>query len=178
MPRQQHHFPPPPEIGLPESHYAKLAQRAERVGDIFARDAAKVGQYVTLALAANLDWPSKRRYFEHALRRHCLPPPLPDEEVWLFFQKLADLVRQYAGQEALRLASAEDDHFAYLQKAGLPRSAISAKAEVFFNHLIGRDGNRPDCFTEEDWIQLKVVRAEWTRREDIPPNATAARREV
>src|ERR1700722_5642427 len=117
MPRQQHHFPPPPAIGMPEGHYAALAKQADRNGDLFGKEAAKVGQYVTLGLDAHLDWSSKRRYFEHALRRHCAPPPLPDEEVWLFYQNLSDLVRKFAGQEALRLASAEDHHLATLAQS-------------------------------------------------------------
>lgn len=161
MQREQHHFPPLPEIGLPESHYAKLAHQADRAGNLFGREAAKVGQYVTLALSPALDWPSKQRYFDHALRRHCVSPPLPDEEVWLFFQRLADLVRQYAGREALRLACAEDEYYMSLRKSGVPRSATSLKAEIFFNTLLGLDGHRPNYFIEEDWAQLKLIRAHW-----------------
>jgi hypothetical protein len=163
MPRVQHHFPDLPAIGLAESQYAQMAQRADRSGDIFAREAAKVGQYITLALAPALDWPSKKRYFEHALHRHCCPPPLPDEQVWMFFQKLADLVRQYAGQEALRLASTEDDNYAYLEKRGIARKETAARAESFFGSIMGTDGtHRPEMFTEEDWAQLKLIRSQWT----------------
>ena len=161
MPRSHHQFPPPPEIGLPEAHYAQLAHRADRIGDVFARDAAKVGQYVTLALAPGLDWPSKKRYFEHALRRHCVPPPLPDEDVWLYFQSLATLVRRYAGQEALRLASAEDDQYVLLEKSGMARRDLRNRAQDFFGLIMGRDGPRPDLFTVEDWDQLVLIRAQW-----------------
>jgi hypothetical protein len=161
MPMPQRHFPPLPCIGLPESNYAALARYADQRGDLFAKEAAKVGQYVTLALDAHLDWPSKRRYFEHALRRHCAAPPLPDEQVWLFYQRLADLVRRHAGREALRLASAEDDHYAYLQKIGRPRPAIVAEAQAFFAALMGDEKHRPDWFTEQDWTQLKLLRSQW-----------------
>jgi hypothetical protein len=161
MPQQQHHFPPPPDIGLPESHYAKLAQRADRIGDLFGREAAKVGQYITLALDPKLDWPSKRRYFEHALHRHCVPPPLPNEEVWLFYQQLADLVRKHAGQEVLKLACAEDDKYDLLAKSGMQRTTIADKAEGFFDMLIGREYHRPDWLTEEDWAQLMLIRSQW-----------------
>ena len=151
-----------PSIGLPESHYAQMAQKADRSGDIFAREAAKVGQYITLALAPGLDWPSKRRYFEYALHRHCCPPPLPDEEIWLYYQRLADLVRQFAGQEALRLASSEDDNLAFLQKHGIARKELAGKAQSFFGGIMGTDGyHRPDMFTEEDWAQLKLIQAQW-----------------
>jgi hypothetical protein len=175
MQHQQHHFPPLPEIGLPESHYAKLAQQADRIGNMFAREAAKVGQYVTLALSPTLDWPSKQRYFDHAIRRHCIAPPLPNEAVWMFFQRLADLVRQFAGREALRLASLEDEHYAFLTKSGVPMNQTSMKAEVFFNTLLGLDGLRPTIFTEEDWRQLKMLRTHWVIDMRATRNGTAMR---
>ncbi|HUB24302.1 MAG TPA: hypothetical protein VL992_02655 [Tepidisphaeraceae bacterium] len=165
MARTQHHFPDLPSIGLPESHYAQMAQKADRCGDVFGREAAKVGQYITLALAPGLDWPSKKRYFEHALHRHCSCPPLPDEDVWLFYKRLADLVRQYAGHEALRLACSEDDQYAFLERRGIPRKQIVDKANAFFGAIMGTDGfHRPDMFTEEDWAQLKLIRAQWSER--------------
>src|SRR5260221_12484874 len=49
-------FPPMPTIGRPESYYAKIAQEAENAGDQYAHEAAKVGQYVTLALDESLSW--------------------------------------------------------------------------------------------------------------------------
>jgi hypothetical protein len=162
MPKELHHFPSLPDIGLPEAYYAQLARRADQMGDHFAKEAAKVGQYITLALDQNLDWASKRRYFEHALHRHCVPPALPNEQVWLFYQRMADLIRKHAGLEAMRLASKEDDHYAHLSKTGVPRHVIASKAQVFFSHLTGLDARRPDWFTEEDWKQLKILRLLWT----------------
>src|SRR4051795_7979272 len=75
-------FPPLPEIGRPETYYAKMVHRADKAGDTFAHEAYKVGQYVTLAMAPNLSWEQKLRYLTHALKRHCQPPPFPDDEVW------------------------------------------------------------------------------------------------
>jgi len=163
MPRQQHHFPDLPEIGQPESYYANLARRADMLGDFFAKEAAKVGQYTTLALSPKFDWPAKLRYFDHALRRHCQPPPLPDEDVWMFFQKLADMVRYHAGMEALRLACVQDDEFAAMEKRGVSRRTIEMKAKEFFDELMGRDllAQRPEHFNADDWQQLKLVRAQW-----------------
>src|SRR5438093_6057619 len=68
------HLPPLPQIGHPESYYARLAKQSEREGDIHAHEAAKVGQYITLALDPSIDWDAKRRYFRHAIKRHCAPP--------------------------------------------------------------------------------------------------------
>jgi hypothetical protein len=81
MLQQKHVLPPMPEIGKSESYYAGLAKQADAIGNHFAHEAAKVGQYVTLGMSHTLDWAEKLRYFQHALRRHCVPPPVPDEPV-------------------------------------------------------------------------------------------------
>ncbi len=161
MIQQRHVFPKLPEIGRSESHYARIVRSADQRGDIYAREAAKVGQYVTLALAPNLDWPAKLRYFQHAIKRHCSPPPVPDEDVWVFYRSLADLVRQYAGQEALRIASAEDDLYATRLALGSDRQVIESDAESFFAKLNGQYETSPDWFNEEDWAQLKLIRDQW-----------------
>lgn len=180
-------LPDMPLIGQPEAYYAKLVHQAEREGNPHARAAAKVGQYITLALNPTLKWEDKLKYFRHALRRHCQPPPFPDDDVWLFYQKLANLVRQYCGQEALRLASQEDDLYAARLTMGQSRGKIEDDAEEFFTRLLGHyeesgvdrsgesslvghilvergdvHGERcPDWFTEEDWAQLKLIRDQW-----------------
>ena len=159
---QKRHFPPLPQIGLPESYYALMSKKADQAGDMFAREAAKVAQYITLALDPNLDWLSKRRYFEHALRRHCVPQLLlPSREVQEFFKGLADTVRRYAGQEAMRLASREDDQYAVMARTGVPKHVITGKGQVFFCSLMGLETRKPDWFNEEDWSQLKIIRAQW-----------------
>ena len=86
-------FPPMPPIGRPESFYAKLAHEADKSGDMHGHEAAKVGQYITLALDPALAWDEKLKYFRHAIKRHCQPPLFPDDDVWMFYRTLADLVR-------------------------------------------------------------------------------------
>jgi hypothetical protein len=153
-------FPPMPEIGRPETFYAKMVHRADKVGDTFGHEAYKVGQYVTLAMSPNLSWEQKHKYLTHALKRHCQPPPFPDEEVWMFYRQLADLVRQHAGIEALRIASIEDDLYAARLAMGQTREKIAEDAELFFARLCPRE-NTPEWFNEEDYRQLKMIRDQW-----------------
>ena len=152
-------LPPLPEIGHPESYYAKLVHRADAVGNKHAHEAYKVGQYITLAIDPHLTWEEKLKYFQHALKRHCVPPPLPDDDVWVFYRGLADLVRQHAGQEALRMASTEDDLYAARLAMGQTREHIEDEAEEFFGRLVP-----PECppwLNEEDYNQLKLIRDQW-----------------
>jgi hypothetical protein len=158
---QARQLPPMPPIGQPESFYARQVQFADKMADPHAHEAYKVGQYVTLATDPRLPWESKLKYFDHALRRHCIPPPLPDEDVWMFYRSLADLVRQYAGLEALKMASMRDDEFAQRAAAGERRENISEDAEEFFEKLMGLGMHKPSHFTDEDWNQLKLIRDQW-----------------
>ncbi len=163
MLQQPNIVPPMPEIGRPESYYAKLVKQAEIDGNHFARAAAKVGQYITAALAPGLDWAARTRYFDHSLHRHCIPPAEieKDHSVSAFYRDLAELIRQHAGQEALRLASAEDDNYATRLGLGGDREPIEAEAEVFFSQLLGTGDKRPDWFNESDWMQLRMIRDQW-----------------
>ena len=154
-------FPPMPEIGKPETFYAKMVHRADRDGDAYGHEAYKVGQYITLALDARLAWEQKLRYIQHALKRHCNPPPFPDDDVWMFYKQLADLVRQYAGQEALRIACQEDDLYATRLAMGQTREKIADDAEEFFNRLIPPEEHCPEWFNEEDYRQLRMIRDQW-----------------
>ncbi len=153
-------FPPMPEIGRPETFYAKMVHRADKVGDTFAHESYKVGQYITLAMQPHLTWEQKLKYLTHALKRHCQPPPFPDDEVWMYYRQLADLVRQYAGQEALRIASTEDDLYAARLAMGQLRDKIADDAEMFFARLIPFE-HAPEWFNEEDYRQLKMIRDQW-----------------
>lgn len=154
-------LPAMPEIGRPESYYAKLVHTADRQGDTHAHEAAKVGQYVTLAMDPSLTWEEKLKYFQHALKRHCVPPPYPDDDVWMFYQQLAELVRAYCGHEALRLSSLEDDLYAARLSMGQNRDKIEDDAEQFFARLIGAGDTSPEWFNETDWHQLKLIRDQW-----------------
>ena len=77
----------------------------------------------------------------------------------MFYRSLADLVRQYAGQEALRLASTEDDLYAARISMGQTREKIEDEAEEFFQKLV--PGECPDWFNEEDYAQLRLIRDQW-----------------
>src|SRR5688572_14174070 len=136
MIQPQYKLPDLPEIGYPETYYARQVHRSEKQGDSHSREAFKVGQYITLAMDPHLDWQQKLRYFTHALHRHCNPPPLPGEQIWLFYRQLAHLVRDYSGREALRLASEMDDGYAARLQIGVPREEIQADATVFFADLM------------------------------------------
>lgn len=157
----QRTLPQMPEIGHPESWYANRIHAADQTGDVHAHEAYKVGQYVTLALGSHLAWREKLKYFKHAISRHCTPPPFPDDEVWMFYRSLANLVRQYAGYEALRLASYEDDMYAARLSMGQTREKIDDDAEQFFGELLGSNDQCPEWFTDEDYGQLKVIRDQW-----------------
>ena len=158
-----HVVPTLPEIGHPESYYARLVHKADRENSPHCREAAKVGQYITLGIDPYLSWEQKLRYFQHALRRHCQPPKIVSDPVWMFYQHMAQLVRQYCGQEALRLASQEDDRFAAATQlgGGATREEISQEAENFFASLTGFGEACPEHFNEEDWVQLKMIRNQW-----------------
>lgn len=154
-------YPALPEIGHSESHYARLAQKAESKGDSHAHEAAKVGQYLTLALNPNLPWEGKLKYFRHALRRHCTPPAYCGDDCWVFYKGLANLIREQAGQEAMKLASAEDDCYAARLSMGQTRGHIEDDAETFFTRLLGDTDHCPDYFNHDDWDQLKLLRDQW-----------------
>jgi len=161
MTAHQQRLPGMPEIGRPEAYYARLVRLADATGDLHAHEAAKVGQYVTLGLDPSLAWSQKVRYFQHALKRHCVPPPLPDEDVWIFYRGMACLVREHCGTEALKLASHEDDTYAQRRRLGIPEDLIDDEAEAFFNNLMGLTDMCPFHFHEDDWHQLIVIRDQW-----------------
>ncbi len=158
---QERQLPDLPEIGQPESYYARKVHEADRTGDTNLREAHKVGQYVTLAMDPALSWEQKLKYFIHALRRHCNPPPVPDEATWVFYRDLAELIRSHCGKEALRLAMYEDDLYDQRQKLGVRREQIECEAELFFARLLGSSNKCPEYFDEEDWQQLKMIRDQW-----------------
>jgi hypothetical protein len=161
MKTQTRALPPLPGINHPESYYAKLAHEAEQSGDLHAHEAAKVAQYITLGLDSALPWEEKVKYFRHAVRRHCVAPPFCEEDVARFYERLAGLVRQHAGQEALRIASEHDDMFAARLSMGQDREAIEDEAEELFVKLMGSGDECPEWFPEEDWAQLRMLRDQW-----------------
>lgn len=153
-------IPPLPELGHSEQYYVRAAHHAEKAHNELAVHAAKVGQYITLSMDAKLTWEEKLRYLRHTLNRHCVPPRIPDDSVWGFYKELQRMVRDAAGQEALRIASNEDDLYAALTQSGHTRDEIEDRAEVFFNRLVPTD-ECPEWFHEDDYAQLKLIRDQW-----------------
>ena len=158
---QPQQFHPLPVIGYPESYYAKHIQQADKAGDAHAHAAYKVGQYVTLALNQKIDWDEKLRFVKHTLKHHCQCPPEGDAGIKDFYHRLCELVKRHAGQEALRLARAENDSYAMRLDTGTPREEIESEAEVFFSKLMGHTDHPPDWFTKEAWAQLQTIRDRW-----------------
>ena len=154
-------LPAVPPIGRPESFYARQCHVADKAGDVHAHEAYKVAQYVTLGVDPTLPWGKKMRYFDHALRRHCRPPPLPHELVWVFYESLADLVRTHCGEQALFLASAMDDCYAERVRNGADRDHVCEEAERFFADLLPFGQDKPDHFNAADWEQLRLIRDQW-----------------
>lgn len=154
-------LPPLPEVGLPESVYVHMAHQAEMQGRDHLHEALKVAQYVTLGLQPDLAWPARLKCFRHAIKHHCNAPSIPTDQVWEFYQGLLMMVRDAAGQEALRLASHEDDIYAKQVKLGRPIGQVEEDAQKFFDMLMGRGSHCPCHFHPDDWEQLRVFREQW-----------------
>lgn len=154
--------PPMPRIGLPEETYLHVAHRAERDGDTLVFEAAKVGQYVSLALRdPDAPWGTKLRYFRHALKRHCTPPENADPPTKAWFERLAKLVRTQAGTEALRLSAEVDEMYQARKSLGQDVEKIADDAEKFFDQIAPMIETCPPVYTEEDWAKLKAIRDRW-----------------
>lgn len=149
-----------PPIGKPDPYYLHAIAEAEQAGDLRRRSALKVARYISLALKHDTPWEEQLHCFTHVLRHHCVPTS-QDEETIAFYNYLSDLVRQYAGAQALMLASQEDDIYAARAQLGQERDAIEDDAEIFFAKLLGNPDQRPDHFNEVDWAQLKLIHDQW-----------------
>lgn len=156
-----HPLPRLPDIGRHESYYAEMIRRADCAGDAIAHESWKVGQYVTMGLDPALSWQRKAKCFDHAYRHHCHPPEVRDEHVPAFFASLANLLREHAGAEALRVASREDDRFALRLSGGEDRVAVRADARAYFDAMLPAD-DCPDWLGEEDYDQFLLIRSQWT----------------
>lgn len=155
-------LPPMPRIGLPEETYLQVAHKAERNGDDLLFEAAKVGQYVSLAMRKrDAPWAAKLKYFRHALKRHCQPPEHADAMTKDWFKKLASFVKAHIGAEALRLAGEADDRFEARQSMGQSSDDIADDAERFFESICPMCDECPPIYNQEDWLQLKIFRDRW-----------------
>ncbi len=153
-------IPAMPPIGKPEAWYAHKVEEADRAGDLHAHEGFKVGQYISLASSGELSWEDKLRYYRHALKRHCIPPRLADDALWSYYKDLEHLVKDHAGEEALRLASLEDDRWCVMADSGHNEEEIADLAEAFFDAMIPGD-HCPEWFHEEDYHQLCIIRDQW-----------------
>jgi len=158
--RAEQVIPALPELGHSEGYYVRGSQRAEKNGDGLKVHGYKVGQYITLAMDSKLTWEEKLRYFRHTLNKHCVPPRIPGDEVWCYYKELQKLVRDAAGQEALRIASNEDDLYAALTQMGRTREELEERADVFYKRIVPSE-ECPDWFHEGDYVQLRLIRDQW-----------------
>ena len=155
-------LPPMPKIGLPEETYLHVAAKAQRNGEDLIFEAAKVGQYVSLALRdADGPWQDKVKLFRHALKRHCQPPEHADEMTKGWFKKLAHHVKGYFGAEALRLAGEQDERFDARASMGQSREDIADDAEKFFDAVCPHCDTCPPVYNDEEWRQLRIYRDRW-----------------
>jgi hypothetical protein len=154
-------LPGMPPIGQSESWYTKRIHFADAEKDVHRHESLKVAQYLTLALDGGLSWPQKQRYIEHALHRHCTPPPSAAPSVLTFYEALRELVKRYAGEEAVRVASRADDQFAQRVAGGEPREEVAPAAKSFLQHIVGDTHRTPDWLHFEDWHELIVLLNAW-----------------
>ena len=156
-----HAFHPLPVIGHPAAYYEKHIRLAEQAGDVHARASHKVGAYITAALDPNMPWDDKLRHFCHAQERYGKPPEDADDAIRGFYQKLGDLVRRYAGQEAVKLVRHEHERYLHRLKQGATREELADEADVFFPRFVGHSQDCPQWFTKDAWNQIRAIEAQW-----------------
>lgn len=159
-PHAPRHFHPLPVIGHAPAFYEKHIQQADASGDRHARAAHKVGLHITTALGPALAWDEKLKRFIHCLEHYCVAPDDADESLQSFYQKLGDLVRRHAGQEAIHLSRKQHEEYTRRLKAGEPRAKIEDDADLFFVRLLGHNG-RPDWCSREAWATVVAWRDQW-----------------
>jgi hypothetical protein len=160
-PRDTHSFHPLPVIGHPEPWYEKHIKQAEQSQDPHARASHKVGLHVTRALSPTMPWEEKYRHFHHAVKHHCQAPPGADAAIRAFYGKLADVVRRYAGQEALKVVRRQHEQYLRRVQSGVSRDAIADEAELFFPDFVGHGHDAPDWINAESWHQIRAIEAQW-----------------
>ena len=161
MASQTGSFHPLPLIGHAPEFYARHVKAAEAAGDVHARAAHKVGQYVSEAIDPKVGWAHKLKCFRHAIKHYCAAPPGADEPLRAFYRKLHDLVCRHAGQEALRAAQQfHRDTTLRLQLDPAARPALEDEADAFFTALLGHD-RHPDWCAHEVADQIARIREQW-----------------
>jgi hypothetical protein len=154
-------FHPLPVIGHAPAFYQKHIEQAEATGDRHAKASHKVGQYVTEALSPKMSWDDKMKRYYHCLDKYCVAPPDADESLRSFYQKLGDMVRRHAGQEALAAARKRQEEFTRRAKANEDRAAIEEDAEKFFFDLLGHGHGCPNWCSKEAFNMIITWRDQW-----------------
>lgn len=152
---------PMPVIGHPEIYYVKHIKQAEDAGAFHAREAYKVGRYITLALDPNCSWDEKYRYFRHLLKHHTTAPPGSDAETQAYYEKLLDMVRRYASQEAMRCLKKEHDKLRARRQAGEPLDKLRMEAGALFGSIVGQEISCPSWMRSDTWQQIKQLQNQW-----------------
>lgn len=154
-------FHPLPVIGHPEAWYIRHAKEAEAAGNMHAKASNKVGQYITIGLDQHRPWEERVAAFRHALKHYCAPQSDCDDALKAFYQKLGELVRRHAGNEALRLARHKNDEFNIRLANGSHRDELTEEAETFFPQLIGHNHGCPEWFNTDIYHQLRTIEDRW-----------------
>jgi len=155
-------LPRMPKVGLPESLYLKVAHQASEQHDDLTYEAAKVGQYLSLAVRdPDRPWGEKLKLFRHALKRHCVPPDHADELTRGWYKRLAEHSRKHAGLEALRLSREVDERYRMRLDIGQTADEIAEDAEVFFDAVCPYCETCPPIYRVEEWEQIKEIRDRW-----------------
>jgi hypothetical protein len=152
-------FPPIPDLGREDTHYGKIAHKAEKQGDLYTRSVYKIAQYLTLGLDTKLAWPEKLKYFRHALEKHAKAVPPIDEDVWAFYQGLEKWVKDVCGAEAIRLCEVESEFLTARAEQNEVRFRIVSDAAGFFPQFVPSEC--PDWFTPEDYEALRAIQLRW-----------------
>jgi len=156
--QQASRFHPLPVIGHPDIFYVKQIESAERAGDVHALESQKVGRYITLAMDPAMPWEEKLRHLLHAMKRHCTPVEGAAPDVQAFYQRLADLVRRHAGQEALRFLAKETASLRLRQQTSDPAVLRQQVAELR-KRVVGDTNACPRWMTQEAWDQVSRLLA-------------------
>ena len=160
---QPSRFHPLPMIGHPDAFYVKQIEASNKSGDMHALESAKVGRYVTLAMDAAMPWEEKLRHFLHALKRHCVAPSDASPDVETFYQRLTDLVRRYASQEAVRFVAHATESQRLRGQTSDPAALPSQVAELK-KRICGDAQGRPEWMNPDAWDRINRLLS--------PPNPT------
>lgn len=153
-------LPSLPETGKSEQYYMDGGHQAELRHDRESHEAFKVGLYVTRALDHSDTWEKKLRCFDRALKHHCIAPTNSSVAIIEFYGQMAHWVRERAGQEALQIASRQDDRYAARLAGGEDRLHLVQEGRSFFKVLLPTD-RRPDWMNLEDFELLRMLKRQW-----------------